>query len=219
VSVREDVLIETVCQFFAARIFGPDRKALLAEQLPAGAAEDAARRERQAARLRKRLQRIDTTEDAHVREVQALAELDPNSPAVKAMRSRHLKRFTELEAEREDIGRTLATLAKQSTQETGGDPALLDRLPMLGDLLAAARTRSSRNCSTPSTSRRSTARPTTRSLSGPPSPPPPPPPWPRSSPTVRRPTWPPCPPKIMFQTWHHNLGWRFSHDHGIRGAR
>ncbi len=137
-SVREDVLTEQVRQFFAARIFGADRKALLAEQLPAGAAEDAARREKQAARLRKRLQRIDATEDAHVREVQALAELDPSSPAVKAMRTRHLKRFTELEAEREDIGRTLAALAKQATQETGGDPGLLDRLPMLGDLLANA---------------------------------------------------------------------------------
>jgi hypothetical protein len=46
--------------------------------------------------------------------------------------------FGELEAEREDIGRTLAALAKQTAQETGGDPGLLDRLPMLGDLLAAA---------------------------------------------------------------------------------
>src|SRR5713226_7774853 len=54
------------------------------------------------------------------------------------MRSRHLKRFGELEAEREDIGRTLAALAKQATQETGGDPGLLDRLPLLSDLLASA---------------------------------------------------------------------------------
>jgi len=64
--------------------------------------------------------------------------MDPHALAVTAMRTRHLKRFGELEAEREDIGRTLATLAKQNTQETGGDPGLLDRLPMLGDLLAAA---------------------------------------------------------------------------------
>jgi site-specific DNA recombinase len=138
VSVREDLLIETMCQFFAARIFGPDRAALLAEQLPAGATEDAARRQKHAARLRKRLKQIDTTEDAHVREVQALAELDPNAPAVKAMRTRHLKRFGELETEREDIGRKLAAHTKQATQQSGGDPALLDQLPMLGDLLAAA---------------------------------------------------------------------------------
>jgi hypothetical protein len=54
------------------------------------------------------------------------------------MRTRHLKRFGELEAEREDIGRTLAALAKQATQDSGGDLGLLDRLPMLGDLLASA---------------------------------------------------------------------------------
>jgi hypothetical protein len=50
-----------------------DAPALLRDQLPASAAEDAARRENEAARLRKRLRKIDTTEDAHVREVQALA--------------------------------------------------------------------------------------------------------------------------------------------------
>ncbi len=117
VSVREDVLTEQIRQFFAARIFGPDRATLLAGQLPAGAAEDAARREKATARLRKRLKQIDATEDAHVREVQALAGMDPNSPAVTAMRTRHLKRFTELEAEREDISRTLAALARQAAQD------------------------------------------------------------------------------------------------------
>jgi hypothetical protein len=138
VSVREDVLTEQIRQFFAARIFGPDRATLLTEQLPAGAAEDAAQREKQATRLRKRLKQIDATEDAHVREIQALAGMDPNSAAVTAMRTRHLKRFTELEAEREDIGHKLAALAKQATQTTGGDPSLLDRVPMLGDILRDA---------------------------------------------------------------------------------
>jgi site-specific DNA recombinase len=134
VSVREDLLIEQARQFFKERIFGPERAALLREQLPASAAEEAARREKDAARLRKRLKKIDTTEDAHVREVQALAELDPNSPAVKAMRQRHLRAFGELEAERDQIGAKLAALAGQADQH-GGDPALLDTLPMLGDLL------------------------------------------------------------------------------------
>jgi len=138
VSVREDLLIETVRQFFATHIFGADRATLLARQLPAGAAEEAARRDKQATRLRKRLKQIDATEDAHIREVQALAGLDPNSPAVTALRTRHLKRFTELEAERDDINSKLTALAKQATQTSGGDPALLDRLPLLGDLLAAA---------------------------------------------------------------------------------
>jgi hypothetical protein len=132
------VLLEIVRQFFASRIFGPERAALLAQQLPVGAAEEAARRDKQAARLRTRLKQTDTTEDAHVREVQALAGLDPNSPAVTALRTRHLKRLTELEAERDDVNGKLAALAKQATQDGGGDPALLDQLPILGDLLAQA---------------------------------------------------------------------------------
>jgi hypothetical protein len=134
VSVRQDLLLETARQFFATHIFGPDRAALLREQLPASAAEDTARREKETARLRKRLKKIDTTEDAHVREVQALAEHDPNAPAVKAMRERHLRAFGDLEAERDDIHGKLAALARQADDD-GGDPGLLDALPLLGDAL------------------------------------------------------------------------------------
>jgi hypothetical protein len=192
VSVREDLLVEMVRRFFATHVFGADRATHLARQLPAGAAEEAAQRDKQATRLRKRLKQIDATEDAHIREVQALSGLDPNSPAVTALRTRHLKRFIELEAERDDINGKIAALAKQATQTTGGDPALLDRLPMLGDLLAKPPTGSSSNCCTPSISKPSTARPRTKSRCGPPSPHQPPPPWPRSSPLVRHLTWPPC---------------------------
>jgi hypothetical protein len=134
VSVREDVLIERARQFFATHIFGPDRATLLAGQLPATAAEDAARRAKDAGRLRKRLKRIDAIEDAHIREVQALAGLDPHAPAVEAMRSRHLRAFAELETERDQIKDKLTALAKH-TDEHGGDPALLDDLPILGDVL------------------------------------------------------------------------------------
>ena len=67
--------------------------------------------------------------------MQALAELDPNAPAVKAMRERHLRAFTDLEAERDDIGRKLAALARQA-DDHGGDPGLLDSLPLLGDALS-----------------------------------------------------------------------------------
>jgi len=78
--------------------------------LPASAAEDATRRQQEAARLRTRLRKIDAAEDAHVREVQALAKLDPNAPAVKAMRERHLRAFGELETERGQVGDKLAAL-------------------------------------------------------------------------------------------------------------
>jgi hypothetical protein len=52
------------------------------------------------------------------------------------MRSRHLARFTELEDERTQINHQMAALANHPAR--GNDPALLDALPLLGDILAGA---------------------------------------------------------------------------------
>jgi site-specific DNA recombinase len=140
ISVREDHLLPAIHQFFAQRVFGPDRVTLFAADLPASAADDQARRDRQAAALHKRLRKIDAAENAHAREIESLAHLDdPHAPAVTALRSRVLARFTELEDERAGINTQLADLAK--TDPGPGDPALLDALPMLGDRLTHAPTR------------------------------------------------------------------------------
>jgi site-specific DNA recombinase len=137
ISVREDHLLPAIHQFFAQRVFGPDRAALLAADLPATAADDQARRDRQSAALHKRLSQIDSAENAHAREIEGLSHLDdPHAPAVTALRSRVLAGFTELEDERAAINTQLADLAKTGTGP--GDPALLDALPLLGDLLADA---------------------------------------------------------------------------------
>jgi hypothetical protein len=53
----------------------PDRAELLAADLPASAADDQARRDRQAAALAKRLRQIHAAENAHAREIEALAHL------------------------------------------------------------------------------------------------------------------------------------------------
>ena len=47
---------------------------------------------------------------------------------------RHLAAFTDLEADRAQINTKLAALTQQTT-DNGGDPALLDALPQLGDVL------------------------------------------------------------------------------------
>jgi hypothetical protein len=52
ISVR-DHLLPAIHDFFATRVFGPDRAALLAADQPASAADDKARRDRQAAALSK----------------------------------------------------------------------------------------------------------------------------------------------------------------------
>jgi site-specific DNA recombinase len=69
--------------------------------------------------------------------IESLSHLDdPHAPAVTALRTRVLARFTELEDERTTINTQLADLTK--TEPGPGDPALLDALPMLGNLLADA---------------------------------------------------------------------------------
>ena len=46
ITVREDALLAAIRQFFAERIFGPERAALLANAIPATAAQDAPARRR-----------------------------------------------------------------------------------------------------------------------------------------------------------------------------
>jgi len=68
--------------------------------------------------------------------VEALADLDPNSPAVTALRTRILGRFGELEAERATINRQLQALAKDTSHANAH--GLLDALPMIGNQLSDA---------------------------------------------------------------------------------
>jgi hypothetical protein len=60
VRVREDDLLTVIREFFATRVFGPDRAALLAAQLPASVAEETAEREKETAALHKRLRKTPT---------------------------------------------------------------------------------------------------------------------------------------------------------------
>ncbi|MGH3273743.1 MAG: recombinase family protein, partial [Streptosporangiaceae bacterium] len=97
ISVREDALLAAIRQFFAERIFGPERAALLAIAIPATAAQDATQREKKTAALQQRLRKIDAAENAHAREIENLATLPQGSPAITALRSRIIERFGELE--------------------------------------------------------------------------------------------------------------------------
>jgi site-specific DNA recombinase len=135
VQVREDTLLNELDHFFATRIFGPDRHTLLAAMLPANAAEQTARREAEIAALEQRDKQITTAENAHAREIESLAHLPKDSPAVIALRSRIIERFTELETERDQIKQRLSKLERAGHQDQ--DPTLLDQVPMLGDILSA----------------------------------------------------------------------------------
>jgi site-specific DNA recombinase len=78
VGVREDTLLSALAGFFTERVFGPDRATMLTTQLPASAADEAARRQAHAEGLRKQLARIDTAEHALITELEA--PVDPGDP-------------------------------------------------------------------------------------------------------------------------------------------
>jgi len=132
VQAPEALLDQIVGQFFADRIFGPGRAKLLAAQLPATDAGAIAERDAQAARLQARIKRIETAQNSQILELEDLPA-DPADTAAAAMRARIRARFADLHHEREQLETQLSALAKTAPQAT--DPALLDELPVLGDIL------------------------------------------------------------------------------------
>src|SRR5262249_22688836 len=69
-------------------------------------------------------------------EIDNLASHPHGSPAITALRSRIIARFTELEDERTQINDRLTALDRATGQRD--DPGLLDALPILGDILTHA---------------------------------------------------------------------------------
>ena len=135
VNVREDVMTAALARFFTDRVFGPDRATMLATQLPASAAGQAERRDKQAAAIRRKLARIDTAETALITELETPA--DPGDPAAQALRQRIRARFTDLCTQRTTLETDLAAL-QEAHAEHQQDPTLLADLPYLGDILTDA---------------------------------------------------------------------------------
>src|SRR5579859_3805839 len=135
VTIREDLIAAATARFFTERVFGPDRAALLASQIPASAADKAQRNAARAATLRKELARIDAAERGIVAELDAPP--NPGDPAGQAWRQRCRQRFTELFTERTRYETELAALEEPTPAEQN-DPTLLDELPTLGDIVTNA---------------------------------------------------------------------------------
>jgi hypothetical protein len=130
ISVRQDTLTGLIRDFFAHRVFGPDRRALLHQQIPATTAQAAEQRQRQRDRLAKELARIDLAQRSRITQIETLPP-DPANTAAQAMRARCYERFAELQADREAIQAQLETF--DHDQAPGQDASLLDTLPMLAD--------------------------------------------------------------------------------------
>jgi hypothetical protein len=136
VWVREEALMAAITRFFTERVFGPGRAAMLDATLPRTAAAQAARDAARANTLRKKLAKIDTAETALISELESTPEGMPEA-AVAAYRQRLRTRFTELYTQRSTLQGQLDTLSTPS-DEPASDPALLDELPLLGDIITNA---------------------------------------------------------------------------------
>jgi hypothetical protein len=132
VTVREDVLIDVIRDGLARHVFGPDRRALLATQIPASAAQAAEQREHQRDHLTTELARIDLAQRSQITQIDTLSP-DPASTAAQAMRARCYERFAELHAERETAEAKLAALDEARARDD--DPALLDDIPLLASTI------------------------------------------------------------------------------------
>lgn len=121
-------------RFLQERVFGPDRAAMLADQLPATDAEAARQAETQATALRQQITRAETAEHALTTELETLGT--DTSPATTAYRARIRERFTQLYNQRTQAQNELAELT--ATAPDTPDPALLDELPDALALLSEA---------------------------------------------------------------------------------
>jgi hypothetical protein len=144
IMVAERLLTAAIGQFIEQRVFGPDRAAMLAAQLPATAADDAARRDAETAALRKRLAQLETSEKALMIELEQQGT--DTSDAANAYRARIRERFTTIYNDRTAAENQLAALqatalqatALQATAPQATDPALLDDIPALAGLFSQA---------------------------------------------------------------------------------
>ena len=190
VALSETAIMAAIGTFFDQYVFGHDRAALLAEQLPATSAEHAQAQARHHAHLTAELARIDTAERALISELEQPA--DPADPASHAYRARIRARFTDLYAERTRIETTSQTSRQQHPPTTTRPCSTCSPSPP--PCSPTPPTGSKKPCSPHSTSRPSTGTTKTRSPSGPPSPTTPPAPSPPSSATpapTATPTQPP----------------------------
>jgi hypothetical protein len=134
VMISEKALMTATASFFAQYVFGPDRAALLKAQLPADAEQEAARCAAQAKRLDQRLAKVELAQQALITELETPA--DPDDPAALALRERIRGRYRELHGEQKTLEAQRDQLDVATTEIS--DPALLDALPILGDILTTA---------------------------------------------------------------------------------
>jgi DNA invertase Pin-like site-specific DNA recombinase len=135
VYIREDAVLDAISRFFADRVFGNDRRTILATDI--AGIDDRATRERQTERerLQRALADIARRQNSLLRQAQ---DGDPDDPFTKALRGS----YNELDAEKTAALAAIAQLVAADEAEPSrpgtADIALLDALPYLTLNLAGA---------------------------------------------------------------------------------
>jgi hypothetical protein len=111
-----------------------DRAAMLQAHLPASAAEAPARRDAQAAQLRKRIARNQASQKGLIGELAQLA--DDTSPATTEYRKRIREHHTELYSQAVALHAQLEAITAQAASDN--DPALIEQLPYAPGFLLQA---------------------------------------------------------------------------------
>ncbi len=133
VRVREDELLEAICRFYADRLFGSERQAILEAELDC--VDDTAAREREAERSReqKALATIARQQDSIMRQAR---EGDPDDPFTLGLR----QQYNDLEKQKNGSLANIARLdaADLPGERTAADIGRLDALPYLAVNLVKA---------------------------------------------------------------------------------
>jgi hypothetical protein len=133
-AVREDTITAAIAAFLDQFVFGHDRAAMLQAHLLASAAEAAARRDAQAAQLRKRIARNEASQKGLIGELAQLG--DDTSHAATEYRKRIREHHTELYSQAAALHAQLEAITAQAASDN--DPALTAELPYAPGFLLQA---------------------------------------------------------------------------------
>jgi hypothetical protein len=92
-SISDEIIAAALARFADQYLLGHDRAAMLETQLPAGDAELAGQRDRQAAALRRQLTKIETAQNGIVAQIERLG--DNTSRVAQDMRDRLFKQYEQ----------------------------------------------------------------------------------------------------------------------------
>ena len=128
IDIREDTVLDAVAQVLARRVFGPQRRELLAADI-AGADDRAViERDHHRERLQRKIADLARRQNTIMRQAQTL---EPDDPYGQGLRETYNELHAEKQASLAAVAEIDAADAAEPTRPSPADAALLDALPYL----------------------------------------------------------------------------------------